>query len=111
MREGRKMEENIVDTKAVYIERINKVMGENGILINEFDADERLELDSLTQVSLLVCFENEFDFEFPDSELLEIPETYNGLVQLVLKNLGFISTTDDRHASSLVKGGDSNEET
>ena len=64
--------------KELYVKRINTVMEENGILTNEIDADEDLGLDSLTQVSLLVCFENEFDFEFPDDELVNIPQTYNG---------------------------------
>ena len=105
------MEDNAIDTQEMYVGRINKVMVENGLLIDEINADEQLELDSLTQVSLLVSFENEFGFEFPDSELLDIPKTYNGLVQLVLRNVAYVNNADDNYLSSLKKGGDNNEET
>lgn len=82
-------------------------MEENGILTNEIDADEELDLDSLTQVSLLVCFENEFDFEFPDDELVDISQTYNGLVQLVLKNIAHTNESKEENAISLSGGGES----
>lgn len=36
--------------KELYVKRFNTIMEENGILTNEIDADEELDLDSLTQV-------------------------------------------------------------
>ena len=94
-----------------YIERVDLVMEQNGILTNEIDAEEDLDLDSLTQISLLVCFENEFCIQFPDEALINIPQTYNVLVQLVLKNIELKNDDNEHNALFFPGGGEENEET
>ena len=93
--------------KELYINRINTIMEENGILVEEIDSEEDLNLDSLTQVSLLVCFEDEFGFEFSEDDLVDVPQTYNGLVQFVLKNIACLNDSKEQNAIFLSKGGES----
>ena len=95
---------SLVDQE-LYINRIHAVMEQNGLFPDEITNDESLDLDSLSQTSLLVCFENEFGFEFSDEELSNIPSTYDGLVQLVLRNIESLTESKDNNIISCKGGG------
>lgn len=92
--------------KEEYINRINLVMEQNGIFANELDSDTDMELDSLSIVSILVCLENEFDFAFPDDELLNVPQVYNDFVQFVLDNIEKYFANNEPNATLPCKGGE-----
>lgn len=101
---------DIILDESVILEKINKVFFENGIFSNEVSKDEYLDLDSLTQVSLLVCFENELNFVFSDESLINLPQTYEGLVQLVFNNIKCSLAGNEENTLLPCEGGDINEE-
>ncbi len=47
---------------------LSKCFEENGIIINDWN--EELEMDSIQYISLIVCIEQNFEFEYPDELLL-----------------------------------------
>jgi len=78
---------NSVNDTGNYLERINKVFMQNGIIVEELEPQEPINVDSLTTMSLLVGFEEEFGFDLTEEELLYIPDTYEGMKNLVLQNI------------------------
>ncbi len=48
--------------------KIRKILDENGIYIAD-NLDEKLDLDSITFISVIVCLENEFEVDIPDDYL------------------------------------------
>lgn len=90
-------------------EKIKIVFKENGIYPDEITPDEYLDLDSLTQVSLLVCLEDELNFVFPDECLIDIPQTFIGLFQLVLSCVDNPNGNEE-NTMLLLEGGGIDEE-
>ena len=71
--------------------RIIKILEENGIYVSE-DWDEKLEFDSITFISTIVCLEEEFNIEMPDDFLLfENFKTF----RLYMDNIDKILSTND----------------
>ncbi|MBE6891341.1 MAG: hypothetical protein E7481_04865 [Ruminococcaceae bacterium] len=70
--------------------RIIKILEDNGIYVSD-DWDEELEFDSITFISTIVCFEDEFNIEIPDDFLLfENFKTFRLYVENIAKLLSEI---------------------
>ncbi len=68
--------------------QIRKILDENGIYVSE-NQDEKLELDSITFISIIVCIENELGIEIPDDYLsMEKFMTFNNYIDNVKHILG-----------------------
>ena len=102
------MNELMINHQDELVNRINLVLEQNGIYTNELEMNTVMDLDSLTQISILVGFENEFDFEFLDGELIDVPQTYEGLVQLVLNHIAQF-VYNEPNTTLICKGGEDNE--
>lgn len=100
---------DLFDNNYEILKIFKRAYAENGIFYDEIQPDENLNLDSLTLVSLLVCLENELNIEFPDEYLINIPQTFNGMFQLVL-NIITHSNGDEENAILLLEGGTVDEE-
>ena len=68
--------------------QIRKILDENGIYVSE-NQDEKLELDSITFISIIVCIENELGIEIPDDYLsMEKFMTFNNYIDNVKHIVG-----------------------
>ena len=66
-------------------ERLNRIISENGNDIASNNINEKLDIDSITFVSLIVEIENEFDIEIPDDYLLiEKLGTYSQFLDMII---------------------------
>ena len=71
--------------------KITKILEENGIYVSD-DWDEKLEFDSITFISTIVCLEEEFNIEIPDDFLLfENFKTF----RLYIENIAQILSEND----------------
>lgn len=63
---------------------IKQLLFENGICFDDEDLKYVLQMDSLTYMSFLVGMEDKLNIVIPDKYLVDLPKTYQGLVQRIL---------------------------
>ena len=70
----------------VDIDKVCAILNENGMYFDKNNPDERLDMDSLTSISILVTIENVFNMEISDADLLEYPSTLRQIISIVEKH-------------------------
>jgi len=70
--------------------KIQDILEQNGIFLGMYSEHDSLDMDSLTIISVLVSLENEFDIEFDDSLLVELPQTFKQLADVVQNQTALI---------------------
>lgn len=64
---------------------IKQLLFENGICFDDEDLKYVLQMDSLTYMSLLVGMEDALNIVISDEYLVDLPKTYQGLVDMVFE--------------------------